>query len=53
MVKEIQEKGKTLYICSECGFGYDQKEMAEKCQSFCKEHNGCSLEITKHAVKTS
>lgn len=50
MVKETKENNKTLHVCEECGFKYEDKEWAEKCQAFCKEHNACSTEIAKHAV---
>lgn len=52
MVKEIKKENKTLYICEECNFAYESKEWAGKCKNYCKEHSSCSLEITKHAVKT-
>lgn len=52
MVKQEEYEGKEIYICEACGFGYKEKEYAQKCEDFCREHNGCSLEITKHAVKT-
>ena len=50
MVKETQKGDKTLYICEECGFAYEQKEWAEKWQAWCQEHHTCHLEITEHAV---
>ena len=40
-----------LYRCPECGFQYREKEWAEKCEKWCKEHKSCNLEITKHAVR--
>lgn len=42
---------KKLYICEECGFKYKEKEWADKCETFCREHKGCNIEITKHSVK--
>lgn len=50
MVKEIREGGKAYYACEECGFAYETRELAQKCQNWCREHHSCSLEITKHAV---
>ena len=50
MVKETKENSKTLYVCEECDFKYEDKEWAEKCQAFFEEHHACSVEITKHAV---
>ncbi len=48
--KNLSEN-KKLYRCPECGFEYKEKEWAEKCGDWCKEHKSCNLEITKHAVK--
>lgn len=42
-----------LYQCPECGFLYKEKEWAEKCEAWCKEHKSCNLEITKYAIKRS
>jgi len=50
VVKEAKKDDKTLYVCEECGFAYEQKEWAEKCQRWCKQHQSCNLEITQHAV---
>lgn len=44
------KKANNLWICEECGFKYEEKHWAEKCQSWCKEHKGCNLEIISHAV---
>jgi hypothetical protein len=46
MVKRI---GK-FWACEECKLKYRKKELAEKCEAWCKEHKSCNLEITKHAV---
>jgi len=35
--------------CDICGFRYKEKEWAEKCEAWCKEHHSCNLEITEHA----
>ena len=40
-----------LYQCKECKLYYKDKELAKKCEDFCKKYHACSLEITKHAVK--
>ena len=50
MVKETEKNGGTLYICEECGFAYKEKEWAEKCQQWCKQHQSCNLEITEHGA---
>ena len=43
------EKRKELYKCPECGFHYAEKERAEKCGAWCREHKSCNIEITAHA----
>lgn len=50
MVKIIQT-GKELYQCEECGLKYENEEIAEKCQAWCKEHKSCNLDIIKDAVE--
>lgn len=50
MVKQIQKDNLVLYQCEECGFAYADRELAEKCQAWCKKYKSCNLEITKFAV---
>ncbi|MBI3639291.1 MAG: hypothetical protein HY223_03150 [Thaumarchaeota archaeon] len=50
MVKETIKSNNRFYLCEACGFGYNDMQTAQKCESFCKEHNSCSMEITKNAV---
>lgn len=50
MVKIVQKENRILYQCEECGFAYADRELAEKCQAWCKEHKSCNLGITKFAV---
>src|SRR3989338_5632712 len=49
MVKVIQKDDKELYQCEECGFHYEGREWAEKCEAWCREHKSCNIEITAHA----
>lgn len=49
MVKVIIQENKTLYQCEECGFHYEDREWAEKCETWCRKHHSCNLEITSHA----
>jgi hypothetical protein len=44
-------KVNTYWMCEECGFKYEDKSWAERCEAWCEEHKSCNLEITKHAVK--
>lgn len=48
MVKVLNENNKTLYQCEECGFRYEEREWAEKCEAWCREHHSCNLEIIAH-----
>ncbi len=50
MVKIIQQQNKELHQCEECGFKYEDKEWAEKCEAWCREHKSCNIEITAHAI---
>jgi len=50
MVEVAREKERELYQCEECGFRYAEREWAEKCEAWCREHRSCNLEITKYAV---
>ncbi|MFB6246406.1 MAG: hypothetical protein ABEI74_02340 [Candidatus Pacearchaeota archaeon] len=51
MVKEVTKEGEKYFQCEECDLYYKTKELADKCEEFCKKNNACSIEITKHAVK--
>lgn len=41
---------KKSFVCSECDLPYADKEWARKCQSWCKEHKTCNIEITEHSL---
>lgn len=40
-----------LFICEECGMGYNDKEISEKCENYCHKNKACNLELVKYAVK--
>ncbi|MBI3335749.1 MAG: hypothetical protein HY001_04595 [Candidatus Portnoybacteria bacterium] len=62
MVKIIQKDDKKLYQCEECGFlyenknlafgenlsGFTSKEWAEKCEAWCSKNKSCNVEIISH-----
>ncbi len=50
MVKELIREGETLYVCDACGLAYKERELAERCQSWCEQTQSCNLEITQKAV---
>jgi uncharacterized membrane protein len=47
--KASNSLGKT-YICAECGYEYEEKEWALKCQKWCAQHKSCNMDIIKHGV---
>ncbi len=49
MVKVVQKENKELYQCEECGFHYEDRAWAEKCEAWCREHKSCNIEITAYA----
>ena len=53
MVKEVSKEGQQLYQCEECEFHYQDKDWAEKCEAWCKEHKSCNIEITANALENS
>jgi hypothetical protein len=50
MVTEKTIAGNRMFLCEVCGFGYLDKETAQKCEDWCRKTGTCSLEITKKAV---
>src|SRR3989338_3811449 len=46
-----QEEVKKLHRCPEGGLEYKEKEWAEQCEKWCREHKTCNVEITAHAVR--
>lgn len=49
MVQETVHEGEVLHACEECGFAYDERELAEACEAYCRTHRSCSVEITRLA----
>ena len=52
MVSRLFHKGRIVYLCEYCGYGYKDIETSESCESFCGTHSSCSSKITKLAVYT-
>ena len=46
----VKKSGK-LFECIECGMKYKNKDWAQKCENWCKEHHTCHIEIIKHAIQ--
>ena len=51
MVQETNLNGKIVFKCEKCGYLYKEIEKAEECESWCKKHKSCNLQITKYAIK--
>jgi hypothetical protein len=49
-MKIIEKESKSYYQCEECGHIYEREELANKCETWCKEHKSCNLEIVKESV---
>jgi hypothetical protein len=47
----VTEEGIRLYQCDRCGFLYEEKEWAEKCEQWCSAHGSCNMDITDHGVQ--
>lgn len=51
MKETITVEGNRHYECGLCGFAYEEKEWAEKCEAWCSAHGSCNMDITEHAVQ--
>ncbi len=51
MVKVIKNQNQELYQCEECALKYMDKEKAEQCRAWCREHKSRNLDLIKYAVK--
>lgn len=51
MMNRGQDTSEKVFVCPECGFSYKDKDWAQKCVAWCKEHKSCNLDIIEHAVK--
>jgi hypothetical protein len=45
-----KKKG-NLWICGESYMKYKNKDLARKCEKFCKKNKSCSLDIIKYTGK--
>jgi hypothetical protein len=52
LIFKRNKESKKVFICSECGYEYEEKEWAIKCQNWCKENKSCNLNIIKHGKKS-
>lgn len=52
MVVKDDFEGEQVYRCGICGFHYRDREMAQRCEEFCKG-GSCSSEITQESLERS
>lgn len=45
-------EGRQLHQCPECGLHYENQEMTQQCEAWCREHKSCNLEYIKFAVES-
>lgn len=50
MVYEINRRGRSVYQCELCLFGYGDLETAERCEQYCATHKSCSPKIMQKAI---
>lgn len=43
-------RGETYFACEICGLIYETAELASSCESWCRAHGSCNVEIASHAV---
>lgn len=41
------------YACGECFLHYHDEARAQECESWCRQHQSCNLEITRHSIERS
>ena len=51
MAEETNLEGEMVFKCLSCGWLYENRLMAEKCEAWCKKYKSCNMEIVKHAIK--
>ena len=49
-MKKTMYRNKVCFACEMCGFIYDDQNEAKVCETWCREHHTCNLDITKRAV---
>jgi hypothetical protein len=51
IVEKTQYQEVECFECEKCGFHYEGKELAEKCEKFCREKGVCSFEVTTKSLE--
>ncbi len=47
---EVVLKGERYYVCGECHLIYSSKDLAMKCEEWCRKHMSCNSEITSQSI---
>ncbi|HLG23541.1 MAG TPA: hypothetical protein VI564_01280 [Candidatus Nanoarchaeia archaeon] len=50
MVKQIIKNKKIYFLCKECNFIYKNKNLAQKCEEWCRKFHSCNVKITKNVI---
>ena len=45
IIGKIIQKRKKLSLCNSCCFNEKEEKWVEKCETWCKKYNSCSLKI--------
>lgn len=53
MSERVKKEGRDFFRCEECGFHFESRELAERCEKSCSEQGVCSSEITAESVERS
>ena len=51
MVREFEQEDKPVFQCTECGFIYENEQIAEKCEEYCSAHGKPNPDITNNSLK--
>jgi hypothetical protein len=51
MVNELRWKGRTIFECELCGFGYGGLETAERCEQYCYLHGKPSPKLCQKSIR--
>jgi hypothetical protein len=46
----VIEKNKS-FQCENCLLWYEEKDWADRCETWCNEHDSCNLQITLHSTE--
>ena len=50
MVKEIDYTGKIYFQCEACETSYLEREIAQRCENFCRENKACNTDLMRQGI---